>query len=209
MVCDVGETLVDETALWSDLADQVGIPRFTFMAALGGLIAQGRERREIWGELGVDRPRYWPEHTSSDLYPDAADFLAEVRRLGITLGIAGNQPERTESVLRRLRLPAEFVASSAGWGVEKPSPEFFTKLVEVCGCAPEQVLYVGDRVDNDIVPAAEAVLQPCHIRRGPWGIIHSEWPEVKTATMRVDSLDELSTQLSRNVRITADGGRVV
>lgn len=41
MVCDLGETLVDESALWSELADQVGVPRFTFMATLGGLIARG------------------------------------------------------------------------------------------------------------------------------------------------------------------------
>lgn len=143
MVCDVGETLVDESALWSELADQVGVPRFTFMATLGGLIARGRDHREIWDELGIDRPRYWPEHAASDLYPDAAEFLKDLRRLGITVGIAGNQPERTESLLKDMGLPADFVASSTGWGVEKPSPEFFTKLVDVCGCAPEQVPYVG------------------------------------------------------------------
>lgn len=196
MVCDVGETLVDETALWSELADRVGVPRFTFMATLGGLITRGRDHREIWGDLGVDEPRHWPEHTASDLYPDASDFLADVHRLGITVGITGNQPERTEAVLRDMGLPADLVASSAGWGVEKPSTGFFTKLVDVCDCAPEQVLYVGDRVDNDIVPAEAAGLLTCHIRRGPWGIIQSRWPEARTATMSVDSLAELSRKLS-------------
>ena len=195
VVCDVGETLVDESALWSELADQVGVPRFTFMATLGGLIARGRDHREMWDELGIDRPRYWPEHAASDLYPDAAEFLKALRRLGITVGIAGNQPERTESLLKDMGLPADFGASSTGWGVEKPSPEFFTKLVDVCGCAPEQVLYVGDRVDNDIVPAADAGLLTCHIRRGPWGVIQSQRPEARTATMRVESLAELFEKL--------------
>ena len=109
MVCDLGETLVDESALWSELADQVGVPRFTFMATLGGLIARGRDHREMWDELGIDRPRYWPEHAASDLYPDAAEFLKDLRRLGITVGIAGNQPERTESLLKDMGLPADFV----------------------------------------------------------------------------------------------------
>ncbi|MGO1418653.1 MAG: HAD family hydrolase [Candidatus Corynebacterium faecigallinarum] len=155
----------------------------------------GRDHREIWDELGTDRPRYWPEHAASDLYPDAAEFLKDLRRLGITVGIAGNQPERTESLLKDMGLPADFVASSTGWGVKKPSPEFFTKLVDVCGCAPEQVLYVGDRVDNDIVPAADAGLFTCHIRRGPWGVIQSQRPEARTATMRVESLAELFEKL--------------
>ena len=159
------------------------------------LIARGRDHREMWDELGIDRPRYWPEHAASDLYPDAAEFLKDLRRLGITVGIAGNQPERTESLLKDMGLPADFVASSTGWGVEKPSPEFFTKLVDVCGCAPEQVLYVGDRVDNDIVPAADAGLLTCHIRRGPWGVIQSQRPEARTATMRVESLAELFEKL--------------
>ena len=35
-VClDVGETLIDETRVWSTWADELGIPRLTFLAALG------------------------------------------------------------------------------------------------------------------------------------------------------------------------------
>ena len=143
VVCDVGVTLVDESALWSELADQVGVSRFTFMATLGGLIARGRDHREIWDELGIDRPRYWPEHAASDLYPDAAEFLKDLRRLGITVGIAGNQPERTESLLKDMRPSGGFRGLVDRMGCGKASPEFFTKLVDVCGCAPEQVLYVG------------------------------------------------------------------
>lgn len=191
VVCDVGETLVDETVLWSQMADEVKVPRFTFMAVLGGLIAQGREHWEIWDELGIEQPEGWPEHSASDLYSDAVDFLKHVQQLGPTVGIAGNQPERATSVLRGMGISADFVASSAEWGVEKPSPEFFEKVVQVCGCAPEQVLYVGDRVDNDIAPASEAGLMTCHIRRGPWGIIQAQWPGATIATMSVDSLAEV------------------
>ena len=42
VVFDAGETLIDETRTWEAVADAAGIPRFTFMAALGGLIAAGR-----------------------------------------------------------------------------------------------------------------------------------------------------------------------
>ncbi len=45
-VClDVGETLIDETRVWSTWADVLGVPRLTFMAALGAAIARGRRLR--------------------------------------------------------------------------------------------------------------------------------------------------------------------
>jgi len=37
---------------------------------------------------------------------------------------------------------------------------------------------------------------PVHIRRGPWGVLQSEWPEVERAAVRLDSLRELPARLS-------------
>jgi len=34
-----------------------------------------------------------------------------------------------------------------------------------------------------------------HIRRGPWGVIQSAWPEAAAADLRVDSLAELVSAL--------------
>ena len=48
---------------------------------------------------------------------------------------------------------------------------FFDKLIEVSGHSPEEIAYVGDRLDNDIAPAAGAGLATVWIRRGPWGYI--------------------------------------
>jgi hypothetical protein len=48
-VClDVGETLVDETRIWSIWADMVGVARLTFMAMLGAVIARGGQHREVF-----------------------------------------------------------------------------------------------------------------------------------------------------------------
>ena len=35
VVFDLGETLVDETRVWGEWADTLGIPRLTFFAVLG------------------------------------------------------------------------------------------------------------------------------------------------------------------------------
>ena len=52
----------------------------------------------------------------------------------------------------------DLVGSSARWGVEQPSAEFYTRLLAEGSVAPERIAYVGDRVDNDVLPALAAGL---------------------------------------------------
>jgi FMN phosphatase YigB (HAD superfamily) len=54
---------------------------------------------------------------------------------------------------------------------------------------------VGDRVDNDVVPAHHAGMVAVHIRRGPWGVLQADWPGAEHATLRVHSLSELPARL--------------
>lgn len=74
------------------------------------------------------------------------------------VGLAGNQTARAETILRALNLPVDVIGTSDGWGVEKPSAVFFDRVVAEAGCPADQVLYVGDRLDNDIRPAQAAGL---------------------------------------------------
>ena len=62
-------------------------------------------------------------------------------------------------------------ATSDDWDAAKPSVEFFAKLKAVSGHSSQEILYVGDRLDNDIAPALSAGLMTAWIRRGPWGFI--------------------------------------
>ena len=50
----------------------------------------------------------------------------------------------------------DVLGSSERWGVEKPTAEFFARIVAEAGAAPEKIAYVGDRVDNDVEPALAA-----------------------------------------------------
>ena len=81
----------------------------------------------------------------------------------------GNTPLETEELLRP---HVDFVGSAARWGVSKPDAGVLRRLIEEAGVAPEKIAYVGDRVDNDILPALAAGLVAVHIRRGPWGLLH-------------------------------------
>lgn len=195
VVFDVGETLVDEERWWRELSRRMGIPPNVVWAALGATIARGEEHDALWGYLGIDRPTGWEELTYSpdDVYPDALACLEGVRELGLGVGIAGNQTELLEAWAREAALPADVVSSSASLGVRKPDPEFFARVVELMGRRPSDVAYVGDRVDNDVLPAAAAGLVAIHVRRGPWGRLQPTPPE---AALGLDSLAELPDALA-------------
>ena len=124
-----------------------------------------------------------------DFHPDVLDCLAALRERGLRLGAAGNMYRRHEDFLRP---HVDFVGSSERWGVEKPDTAFFVHIVEAAGAPAEQILYVGDRVDNDVLPARAAGLQAVRIRRGS----HAD-AESPTGTVTIHSLDELPEALAR------------
>ncbi|HEU0248840.1 MAG TPA: HAD family hydrolase [Gaiellaceae bacterium] len=176
---DVGETLVDEERWWRELAERSGLQPHVVWAALGLTIARGEEHDALWAHLGIEGPdRSWfgLTYSSDDLYPDAVDCL-ERRRLGLRVGIVGNQTEAMEHWACDAVLPADVVSSSATLGVRKPDPRFFARVVGLAGCRAGETAYVGDRVDNDVLPAAAVGLVAVHVRRGPWGRLQPTPPE--------------------------------
>lgn len=179
---DAGETLVDETGIWQRAADSAGVPRFTVMGLLGGLISRGEHHSRVWQLLDVEQPSstFRPE----ELYADALPCLAKLRSRGLLVGVVGNTPEDFEDVMRE---HVDVVGSSGRWGVEKPAGAFFERIVAEARCAAAEVAYVGDRVDNDVVPALRAGMVAVHLRRGPWGYLHEPPP----AALRSRSLSEV------------------
>jgi len=196
---DVGETLVDEERWWRVLAEREGLQPHVVWAALGVTIGRGEEHNELWGHLGIDRPPpSWStlEYERGDLYPDAISCLETVREIGLRVGIVGNQTAALEQWARDAELPADVVSSSASLGVRKPDLSFFGLVVELAGCTPGEVAYVGDRVDNDVLPAAAAGLVAVHVRRGPWGRLQRTPPE---AAIGLDDLASLPDALASHL----------
>jgi len=191
VVFDVGETLVDESRAWTELAVRAGLTPLTLMGALGAVIERGDDHRMVWDVVGVEAPTGFPRITGDDLYPDALPCLRSLRAAGLAVGIAGNQPAGAEEQLRAAGFEADFIASSAAWGVAKPSSAFFDRVVVEADRPASAILYVGDRLDNDVLPARAAGMRTAFIRRGPWGVIHTQRDEVALADLRVSSLAEL------------------
>lgn len=197
IVFDVGETLVDESRSWTAQAEAAGVTPFTLMGVLGALIARDEDHRRLWSLLRVEKPTAQPLIEAVDLYPDALPCLRAAAEHGLVVGIAGNQPAGVEEQLRAVGFSPNFLASSAAWGVAKPSHEFFDRIVAEAGVEPQSILYVGDRLDNDVLPARAAGMRTAFVRRGPWGYLHAERPEADLADLRLDDLEDLTEALVR------------
>ena len=199
-VClDVGETIIDETRIWSLWADELGVPRLTFLAALGAVIARGGEHRDVFPVFDADDWQLrmasvegaYGGFTTADLYPDALRAIEALDAAGYRVAIVANQPDSRADELRSIGVEAEVMAMSEGIGVAKPDPAFYAHALELMGSPdPASVAYVGDRVDNDVLPAIRAGLRAVWLRRGPWGVIQRLPDDVRPA-LTVDSLDEL------------------
>jgi HAD superfamily hydrolase (TIGR01549 family) len=200
LVFDVGETLVDETRVWSTWADVAGVTRLTLMSVLGATIARGKGHQSVFDELGLP---HWEQHrdeleasygaiVDGDLYPDVRPALEALAASGYRLAIFGNQPARRTADLQALSLPVEVIAMSDEIRLAKPDPAYFARILELLGGPdPASVAHVGDRVDNDVLPAAAAGFHSIWIQRGPWGRIQ-QLPDGFTPALVISALAELA-----------------
>jgi HAD superfamily hydrolase (TIGR01509 family) len=198
---DVGETLVDEEHYWREVSRIAGVQPHVVWAALGKTIERGEEHWELWRHLGLEPPAATAGvvYAEADLYPDARPALAEVRASGVLVGVAGNQSSAMEEWARSAGLVVDVLTGSASLGVRKPDPAFFERLVDLAGASPDEVAYVGDRVDNDVLPALAAGLVALHLRRGPWGRLQ----ETPQGAIAVDSLLEVPAYLGATSAVGA------
>ncbi|MER8014514.1 HAD family hydrolase [Streptomyces griseoluteus] len=208
VVFDVGETLVRDDRYWASWADWLGVPRHTLSALVGAVVAQGRDNADALRLLrpGIDLAAEYTareeaglgEHLDeTDLYDDVRPALTALRQAGVRVVIAGNQTARVGELLRDLDLPADVIATSGDWGVAKPRPEFFHRVLEVAQAPAERTVYVGDHPANDIAPASAAGLRTAHLRRGPWGHLWADQEAAGATDWRIDSLMDLVDVVGR------------
>lgn len=200
VVFDIGEVLIDETRVWATWAEILGVSPFTFAAVLGAAIVQGEDHESAfphlapnieWRDFTDEHERRYEGFREGDLYPDARPCLEELKSLGVVVGIAGNQPQRRRDQLAALELPYDHLATSEDLGAAKPTERFYEALVALVGAGePHEVLYVGDRVDNDVIAAQAAGLRTCWLRRGPWGLLQ-DLPDGLQPDLVLEGLGEL------------------
>ena len=191
---DVGSTLVDEQAVYAaifrDLAQKAGIScEEVYRSALQFYKQNKKGDLETAKQLGVT-PCKWPLSYEKP-YPDAAACLQTLHSR-YKIGIIANQPRGTEDRLKRYGLLSfiDLVVSSAEEGVSKPDPRIFQIALERSGCPPQHAMMIGDRIDNDILPAKALGMHTAWIRQG-FGRFWQLTDESEKADIDVNNLTEI------------------
>ncbi|MGT2811321.1 HAD family hydrolase [Streptococcus minor] len=175
---DIGSTLVDEGEALDNFVNhcidklaQEGIlvshryyyEKLLYIAKLGG-----NPIYETWSYFApshLKRPRW--SHENERLYPYVTSVLRSLRKK-YHLGIIANQGKDLHGRLERFGILDNFevIKSSFDSGVSKPDMEIFRLPLEQANIEPSRSIYIGDRVDNDMVPAKKLGMKTIRMKQG-------------------------------------------
>lgn len=91
------------------------------------------------------------------VYPDCIPCLQTLKKRNIPCGLISNGERAVqESKLARVGLEASFdyVVFSSDVGIPKPNHEIFLSFLKMANVQPDEVLFIGDRMDMDVLPAS-------------------------------------------------------
>jgi putative hydrolase of the HAD superfamily len=139
------------------------------------------------------------------------ELLAQLADEGLLLGLAANQPADTVTKMERFGIAQYFTYRevSGSINLRKPDPRLLLHSCEGLGVEPQEAIMIGDRIDNDIVPARMLGMAAIRFVSGR----HSEqqprsWNEAPHADVR--TVEELGEAIRRFVanppNVTGDDG---
>lgn len=192
---DVGSTLVDETEAYDHrVRDIIAGTDITFQEFDDMRIALARQGLDgnsaAIKHFGLTKTSW---HSEDEVpYPDAKSTLAALIQMGYKLGIIANQKLGTAERLENwgLRQYFDVIAASAEIGYAKPDKRIFEKALEMAGCTARESVMVGDRLDNDMIPAKALGMKTVWIKNG-LAQYQSEELGKDIADVQIASLSEL------------------
>jgi 8-oxo-dGTP diphosphatase len=195
---DVGSTLVDESKVYEDrmrkIAEIADVEyKYVYDTAVEFYKKNKKGDLEVTKMLNVELPNW--KHEYEILYNDTKICLKTLSEK-YKIGIIANQTLGTEKRLENLGILQyiNLVIASAEEGVAKPDRRIFEIALNRANCIPEQSVMIGDRIDNDIIPAKAIGMKTIWIKRG-FGKYWNISSENEKADYEVDSLEEIFTAL--------------
>lgn len=181
---DLGSTLIDETDCIefrvSETLKQAGAPskedfyrQMEYFASVNML-----PYKDTVKKFGLEKVGWVKE--LEKLYPESREVLQALHGR-YRLGIIANQSVGTKERLVSFGIREYFdvIISSAEEGVSKPDKRIFELALQRAGCTAVEACMVGDRLDNDIVPAAGLGMSTVWVRQGWFGMGNADLARFK------------------------------
>ena len=192
---DVGSTLVDETECYNHrIQDAIAGTNITF--------EEFNEKRMFFSKQNlkgdIEALRFFgltktPWHLEDEkLYDDTGSVLSSLCERGYNIGVIANQAAGTQKRLENWGLMKyiQLVIASAEEGVAKPDKRIFEIALERSMCSPNEAVMIGDRIDNDIIPAKKMGMATIWVKQG-FGKYWTITNESEKADFEVNNLTEL------------------
>lgn len=191
---DVGSTLVDESFVYEKrmkrVAEAANVTyEYVYNTAMEFYKQNIKGDLETMKLLGVEKPAWTFE--DERLYNDTEECL-KLLSSRYKIGVIANQSLGTAGRLNNFGILKyiDLVVASAEEGVAKPDKRIFEIALNRADCKANQAIMIGDRIDNDIVPAKKLGMGTIWIKQGfgrYWNFTNDE----DRADFQVNRLTEL------------------
>lgn len=145
---------------------------------------------------------HFAEPSSWTVHEDALAALVAFESAGLRLRVASNFDARLRCVLRghaRLARFAESAIISSEVGYRKPHPAFFEAVCRNLDLGPDEVLCIGDDLENDVLGPLRAGLRAVLVAR-------EDRPSAGDGVMVVQDIRELVDRVLDGRASGSDGG---
>jgi HAD superfamily hydrolase (TIGR01509 family) len=203
VLIDVGGVILDEDILYDILLGAVhnglaqngiDVPDGHFkegVLTVMQMYVPSLQRALVWHYTKPDVTRYravcayvqsefgkWAEEQPRHLVPGIREALDVVRQK-YPLLLAANAPASVREHLQHCGILHLFSSTdvSADIQLDKPDPRFFLHLLSRSGHDPSKTVMVGDRIDNDIIPAKRLGMKAVWFRSGLYKVLGPRTPE--------------------------------
>ena len=168
---DLGSTLVDETEAYDHRArEMIAGTDISFQEFDDARIALARKGLDgNSAAISFFRLTKTPWHSEDELpYRDAHSTLAALCDKGYRLGVIANQNSGTRERLEKWGLLKFFdvVVASSDVGYSKPDRRIFEKAFQLANCRADESVMIGDRLDNDMIPAKALGMKTVWLKQG-------------------------------------------
>lgn len=176
---DVGSTLVDETDCYKirikeTVAQTNKITEEQFEIKMINYAKQNKDAyKETIKELGFNKTKWYLD--KEKLYPNVIEILKELKK-GYKLGIIANQKVGLSNRLNQFGILDFFdvVICSDEVGISKPNKDIFLLGLQEANCEAKNSIMVGDRLDNDLIPAKKIGMRTIWVKQGYSGLAEVE-----------------------------------
>jgi len=197
---DVGYTLVNEDAVWE--------ARCREQAQTNEAKKLGLSAADIYHEIEIASISRKPQfRTLIDKYSfkEVAPYRTELEKLykdapavikalsqKYELGIIANQLDGLKERLEAFDLLQYFKYIISSWDVKimKPDIRIFEYALDKANCTPQEACMIGDRLDNDILPAKALGIKTVWIKQG-FGALQKPLSKSEEPDHSINNLYEL------------------